>query len=103
LGPLLFLLYINDLPTTVEPTAIQIMFADDTSIFIKSPNNTQLEKDLNTAFWQINKWFQDNLIKLNLNKTYFTQFINKSKDNLDIQIKIENKLIATVRKLNSLG
>ena len=91
------------MPTTVEPTAIPIMFADDTSIFIKSPNNTQLEKDLNTAFWQINKWFQDNLIKLNLNKTYFTQFINKSKDNLDIQIKIENKLIATVRKLNSLG
>jgi len=103
LGPLCFLLYINDLPTTVEPTAIPIMFADDTSIFIKSPNNTQLEKDLNTAFWQINKWFQDNLIKLNLNKTYFIQFINKSTDNLDIQIKIENKLIATVQETKFLG
>jgi len=103
LGPLLFLLYINDLPTTVEPTAIPIMFADDTSIFIKSPNNTQLKKDLNTAFWQINKWFQDNLIKLNLNKTYFIQLINKSTDDLDIQIKIENKLIATVQETKFLG
>ena len=79
------------------------MFADDTSIFIKSPNNTQLEKDLNTAFWQINNWFQDNLIKLNLNKTYFIQFINKSTDNLDIQIKIENKIIATVQETKFLG
>jgi hypothetical protein len=79
------------------------MFADDTSIFIKSPNNTQLEKDLNTVFWQINKWFQDNLIKLNLNKTYFIQFINKSTDNLDIKIKIENKLIATVQETKFLG
>jgi hypothetical protein len=42
LGPLLFLLYINHLPKAVEPTATSIMFADDTSIIINCPNNTQL-------------------------------------------------------------
>ena len=49
LGPLLFLIYINDLPKAVEPAAIPIMFADDTSIIIKSLNNTQLQSDLNAA------------------------------------------------------
>ena len=61
LGPLLFLIYINDLPKAVEPTATPIMFADDTSIIIKSLNNTQLQLDLNTAICQINKWFQKKL------------------------------------------
>ena len=79
------------------------MFADDTSIIIKSLDNTQLQSDLNTAIRQINKWFQDNLITLNLNKTYFLQFINKSIDNSDIQIKIENKLITTVKATKFLG
>jgi hypothetical protein len=38
-----------------------------------------------------------------LNKTYFIQFINKSTDNFDIQIKIENKLITTVQETKFLG
>jgi hypothetical protein len=62
LGPLLFLIYINDLPKAIEPTAIPIMFADDTNLFIKSLNNSQLQSGLNTAICRINKWFQDNLI-----------------------------------------
>jgi hypothetical protein len=103
LGPLLFLIYINDLPKAVEPTVIPVMFADDTSIFIKSPNNTQLQSDLNTVICQTNKWFQDNLIKLNLNKTHIIQFINKSISNSDIQLKIETTLLPQSRKLNSLG
>jgi hypothetical protein len=64
-------MYINDLPKFVEPTAIPIMFADYTSIFIGSPNNIQLQSDLHTVFCQLNKWFQDNLIKLNLNKIFY--------------------------------
>jgi hypothetical protein len=96
-------MYINDLPKVVEPTAIPIMFADDTSIFIRSPNNIQLQSDLNTVFCQLNKWFQDNLIKLNQNTTYFIQFINKSICNSDIQIMIENKHISTVKETKFLG
>jgi hypothetical protein len=96
-------MYINDLPEVVEPTAIPIMFADDTSIFIKSPNNTQLQSDLNTVFCQLSKWFHGNLIKLNLNKTHFIQFINKSICNCDIQIMIDNKHILTVKETKFLG
>ena len=103
LGLLLFLIFINDLPKAVEPTATPIMFADDTSILIKSPNNVQLQSDLNSVMGQLNEWFQENLITLNLEKTHFIQFTNKSIGNSDIQIKIENKYIATVNEIKFLG
>ena len=51
---------------------------------------------LNTVFCQINKWFKDNLISLNLNKTYFIQFSNKSIGNSNIQIMTEDKQISAV-------
>ena len=70
MGPLLFLIYINDLPKVVEPTATPIMFADDSNIMMKSNNNAQLQSELNIVMNRINRWFQDNLIALNLNKTF---------------------------------
>jgi len=42
---------------------------------------------------QISEWFQDNLITLNLNKTYLIQFSNKSTNYHDIQIEIKKKPI----------
>jgi retron-type reverse transcriptase len=42
LGSLLFLIYINDLPKAIKHKALPILFADDTSILLRSPNNIQL-------------------------------------------------------------
>ena len=91
------------MPKVVEPTAIPIMFADDTSILMKSLNNTHLESELNIVMSRINKWFQDNLITLNLEKTYFIQFSNKNPNNQDILINIEKKNITTVNEIKFLG
>ena len=102
MGPLLFLIYIYDLPKAVEPTAIPIMFAHDTSLFIKSLNNSQLQSGLSTAICKINTWFRDNLIALNLNKTYIIQFINKNRDNPVIQIKFKNKQTKPVKETKFL-
>jgi len=103
LGPLHFLIYINDLPKVVEPIATPIMFADDTNIMMKSNHNAQLQSELNIVMNCINRWFQDNLIALNLNKTYFIHFSNKSNNNLDMEIKIENVNIATTNEIKFLG
>jgi len=79
LGPLLFLLYINDLSKAIKYTALPILCADDTSILITSPNSNQLHSDLNIVFAQLNKWFKSNLLFLNFDKTHFIQFNNASK------------------------
>ena len=95
LGPLHFLIYINDLPKAVKPAATPIMFADDTSIMMKSNNNAMLQSELNLIMNRINMWFQENLTALNLGKTYFIHFSNNSNNNSDIQIKIKNANIAS--------
>jgi hypothetical protein len=96
LGPLLFPVYINDLPEAIEHKAIPILFANGTSILITSPNNIQFQGDLNVGFGQLNKWFKTNLLAMNFlggrkKKTYFIQFTNKGTCTSEIQITYEDK------------
>jgi len=60
LGPLLFLVYINNLCRAMEHKALPILFADDTSLLLTNPNNTQMQSDLNIVFEQLNNWFKSN-------------------------------------------
>jgi len=55
LGPLLFLTYVNDLPRTVNDKTVPILFADDKSIIIKSPNSKDFKTNTVTAFNCVNK------------------------------------------------
>jgi len=56
LGPLLFLVYIIDIPKAIDHKAIPIIFTDDTSILITNPNNIHFHNNLNIVFGQLNKW-----------------------------------------------
>ena len=76
LGPLLFLLYINDLPDCLE-TSIMYMFADDSKCIhiIWNFNDTiDFQDDLNSVYL----WSQTWKLKFNLSKTAFIQFGNNS-------------------------
>jgi hypothetical protein len=57
LGPLLFLIYINNLPKTVNNKTIPTLFANDTSILVKVPNIKDFQTNIFTAFNCVNKWF----------------------------------------------
>jgi len=103
LGPLLFLVHMNDLPKATEHRAIPILFADKTSILITSANNIKFQSDLPIVFGQLNKWFKTNLLSLNFDKTYFIQFTNKSTFTSDIQIMYEDKQIQPAIKTTFLG
>ena len=58
LGPLLFLLFINDLPMFVREKSIPILFADDTSILISHSNLFDFKNEIKTLFITLNEWFK---------------------------------------------
>jgi len=55
LGPLLFLIYVNYLPKTVNDKTVLKLFANDTSIIVKSHNSKDFQTKMFTAFHCVNK------------------------------------------------
>ena len=73
-GPLLFSIYINDLPSCSDMFKI-IMYADDTNIFCDLNNDHDIEILLNNELCKITDWFQANKLSLNVDRIlwFFTQ------------------------------
>ncbi|MFZ2538340.1 MAG: reverse transcriptase family protein [Oscillospiraceae bacterium] len=87
LGPILFLIYINDL-NYISKVLNTIMFADDTNLFLTGRSLLELEKQMNDELIIINDWFQANLLSLNISKTSYIIFGNKSFQ--DVKLHIHN-------------
>ena len=70
LGPLLFLIYINDLPQALNETG-SYLYADDTCIFYQDKDVEKIEKVLNKEFSSLCEWFIDNKLSIHFgdNKT----------------------------------
>jgi hypothetical protein len=60
LGPLLFLIYTNDLPNLIKTSSLPVLFADDTSILFAQSNLTELNNNMNSIFETVNDWFRVN-------------------------------------------
>ena len=82
LGPLLFLLYINDFRLCLNKTSSG-HFADDTFIIYNSKKLKTIETVINTELKQVIKWLRLNKLSLNANKTELIFFYPKSNKNLD--------------------
>jgi len=103
LRPLLFLLYINDLPKAILSNATPILFADDTSILITGQDKHRFQDDLNVTFDHISNWFRVNSLSLNISKTCYIQFSGKNINYSDINITYENNYISHVKEIKFLG
>ena len=78
LGPLLFLIYINDLPNCLQHSTPR-MYADDTGLTIASISPTEIETKMNTDLSNINKWLYANKLSLNIAKTEFMLVTSRQK------------------------
>ena len=87
LGPILFLIYINDLPNISSKLKF-FLFADDTNIFHDSDNYFTLERTMNKELKKLYQWLILNRLSLNISKTNFVIFspINKPKANVTLLI-----------------
>ena len=103
LGPLLLLFYINDLPKAINNKSVPILFADDTSILITSPNKNHLQIKITAAFDFINEWLNINLLSINFNKTQDIKFTTENKPKTHIKITYDNKQITTIPNIKFLG
>jgi hypothetical protein len=74
LGPLLFIIYINDLPKILELNSTPILFADNTSVLVSHPNPGQLKNLLEEVYFILSDWFTKNLLSLNFDKTCCINF-----------------------------
>ena len=91
LGPLLFLIYINDLHTAIKYCTTQHC-ADDTNLLIKYKSLKQLKKHLNLDLRYICKWLKANKISLNASKTGLIIFRHLNKKlNYELMVKIDGK------------
>ena len=103
LGPLLFLLYINDLPKTINTDNNMVLYVDDTSIIITEPNKLSYKINLNQTFKDINTWFKANLLKLNFNKTQYMEFRTTKRYDAETYISYEQKSIPSATVTKFLG
>lgn len=101
LGPLLFLIYINDLPDFLEDNGIDlqtVIYADDINVVVKG---VDIENKIKWVIDRVNKWVEDNNLKLNFAKTFILNF---TKNILDFQsVKIGDKEIQTNQTVKYLG
>ena len=103
LGPLLFLIYINDLPTASKKLTFYL-FADDTNIYYESKDLSNLVKIVNKELRSVKKWLDANKLSLNIDKTNYIIFHSSSvKVPSDSDIKIGKKHIKRVKFVKFLG
>ena len=105
LGPLLILIYINDLPNCLD-MAKPRMFADDTSVSYASDSLDEIQNVINSELKNLNSWLIANRLSLNITKTEFMIIGSRQRMNAtqnDIAIRIRDREINRADVVKYLG
>jgi hypothetical protein len=100
LGPLLFLIYVNDFQRCHSEISIQ--YADDTSIIISDKQIPTLAEKCKIVLNEIYTWLNANKLSLNLSKTSYLIFSNKN-DDIDLQLELDGIRIERTTHTKILG
>ena len=108
LDPLLFLVYINDLPRALKNSTIS-MYADDTSLCCKSKNLSRLNEVLNEDLSHLDTWMISNELSLKVAKALSMLVSIKARRNAldrssqNLQLKIHGMELEVVSQIKYLG
>ena len=105
LGPLLFILYVNDFRNCLD-FSTNVSFADDTNIFITSKNIQSVYSKTNLELKNIDEWMTANKLTVNSSKTKYLLFTprksNYSVSNTSFEVHFRN-IIEKVSSIRFLG
>jgi exonuclease III len=101
LGPLLFIMYINDMKRVLRSCDLNL-FADDTVLFIAAKNFNDAVSHINTDLHYLSRWLKYKQLKLNISKTK-CMIISRIKLNINVSVKIDAEEIERVREMKYLG
>ena len=112
LGPLLFLIYINDLGVSLQNHNEIILFADDTNIFVKAKSLKLAYQAANELLSQINDYMVCNKLHINLEKSCYMHFkkyipissrVDSLSNDMTYNIHINNSELKKVTHTKFLG
>ena len=103
LGPLLFLIYINDLHNSITHSTVH-HFADDTNLLYSSKSLKKIGSKINYDLKGLTDWLNANRISLNVGKTEYIVFHhNKKVIDYDLKIKLNGKRLFPSTSVRYLG
>ena len=104
LGPLLFIIYLNDIYRTCDIFSF-ILYADDTNILCSNKDLPTLFCNANFYLSSLSEWFKANRLSLNLKKCKYILFCNKNKKCVgnNLQLMISGKVMQRVECIKFLG
>ena len=103
LGPLLFILYNNDLPT-ISNNFKPILFADDTNLILYDKTILNLKDKMQTDINKLFKWLNINKLSININKTNVLLFnIRNKNENINLNLYINNIKLKQVTYIKNVG
>ena len=101
IGPLLFLIYINDLPL-VSNVFDMLMYADDTNLYCNI--NQDIGKEvINAELLKLWEWLGANKLSLNIAKTKYMVFHTSKRNVIYPNLKVNNNNIERITQFNFLG
>ena len=103
LGPLLFLLYINDLHTAIKFCKVH-HFVNDTNLLHISKSMKKLNKFVNFDLKNLSNWLNTNKISVNVSKTELIMFKPRMKKvDFDLKLKLNGKRLYPTKSVKYLG
>ena len=104
LGPLLFIVYINDLPNA-SSFFEYIFFADDSNTFASAKDKKELHDQATRELGKLSSWFSHNRLSLHYEKLEFMNFskTNRGIDSQELPLEIDGKAIRRVQETKFLG
>ena len=103
LGPLLFTIYVNDLPLVVNSKIKQ--YADDTTLYCAANDSVELSYNLNADLMKIEDWIENNGLRLNVFKTQMLLLSRRrrEKELEKVVIELKGESLSRSRKVKFLG